>query len=874
MSALARLRRPLKSWNDSYCHIGEVMIRTPDQRLRVFVSSTLGELAEERAAVRRAVERLRLSPVMFELGARPHPPRDLYRAYLEQSHVFVGVYWQRYGWIAPGESISGLEDEYRLAGRLPQLVYIKEPAPEREAALTRLLHEVKSRDSTSYRRFHTGDELEELVSGDLAVLLSERFESTHAAAVPSPRRAPLPAVLTRTIGREAEVAQILGLLAGDARLVTITGPGGVGKTRVAMEVAHARASRPGEVVHYIPLAAVTSANLVMASVADQLDVRGVTGRSPVESLIDHFGTSRVLLVLDNLEQVITVAPEISGLVEQAPGVQVIVTSRQPLRLRGEHQVAIGRLGTPGDEVEVDDIARSSAVQLFVDRARAFGGRFELTAGNAAAVAELCRRLEGLPLALELVAAHLRIVSPQMLLERLGTVLDLESAVTGLPERQQTLRATLDWSHALLSADEGSLFAQLGVFAGGATLDAIESVCVVTGGDILDIFAGVLDKSLVVAGDIATGGEPRFEMLEPVAEYAREQLVNSADADATRRRHLDYYSRLGREAQPYLCGPQQREWAARFDAERPNLRVAMVTAFDAGSFGTILRLVWDTLVYFYIRDGIVEPRQWVLQLAVDRDAFDDTQQALLDVAMVIVGAPPDDRDVIGLLTNAVTVLDGDGLDLEAAVSQHHLGIQRWRTGDPGAAISALEASSQRYAAIDHDWGVATVEMTLGAVLAAVGDLESAIQHYRRSLEHSRRIGNRPEMAQALQGLALVDALRGGHDEAGSALDEAIGIVLTDRSVTLASYCLEALAALAILRDDPRTAVQLISAARSTRRRLSIPEWTAAADAAGPALARAHRALSEADFADAWSAGAGCDVFSLLASSTLDRSKGTA
>lgn len=841
--------------------MGEALIRTPDQRLRVFVSSTLGELAEERAAVRRAIERLRLSPVMFELGARPHPPRELYRAYLAQSHLFVGIYWQRYGWIAPSETISGLEDEYRLAGQLPQLVYIKEPAPDREAALTTLLNDVRDRDQTSYRRFRTPDELEELVSEDLAVLLSERFETARPAAADR-RRAPVPAVLTPTIGRDAEVDEIVRLLDGGARLVTVTGPGGVGKTRVALEASHALARRDSGVVHHIPLAALSEPELVMGTIADELGVRDVVGRSPLDTLVDHFGSSHAWLVLDNLEQVISVGPEIVALLERSPGLQVLGTSRQALRIRGEHEVAIEPLDTPDADADVNDIAAASAVQLFVDRARAVGGRFELTTDNAEAVAELCRRLGGLPLAVELVASQVRLLTPRALLDRLGTMLDLQGATADLPDRQRTLRATLDWSHELLATDEQRLFARLGVFAGGATLEAIESVAADGGGDVVRDIAGLLDKSLVVAGDAVVAGEPRFGMLEPVREYALERLAARDDAPATRRRHMAYYCELGRQAQPFLCGPRQREWAARFDAERANVRAAIATGLDSGALGDVLRLIWDTMVYYYIRDAIDEPLQWMRHIAAHRAVLDEIQRALLDVGLVIVGEPPDVDDVVGLLDGAVDVFDDHGLDLEAAVACHHLGLQLWRTGDGAAATDTLEAASRRYAALDHDWGVATVEMTLGAVRAATGDLEAASAHHRRSLVHSRRIDNRPQMAQALQGLALVDARLGRTEQADEALAEAIAFVVDDRSVTGATYCLEALAAVAAARDDAEDAARLLGAAQSVRRRLEIPEWTAAADAAEPVVASVRDAMPASRFTELWEDGAGCDPFARL------------
>lgn len=848
-------------------------IRTPDQRLRVFVSSTLGELADERRAVRRAIERLHLIPVMFELGARPHPPRQLYRAYLAQSDVFIGMYWQRYGWVAPGEEISGLEDEFRLAAGMPQLVYIKHPAPEREPGLTTLLRDIQARDQTSYRRFETVDELADLVADDLAVLLSERFDQPHTADTGQPpveapaasrsrRRSPPPVPLAPIVGREREVAHITGLLTQGTRLVTLTGAGGVGKTRLAVEAARAVEDVFGGDVSFVPLAAVTDPALVMPTIADQLQVRGEVVDRPLDAIAEHIGSSRALLVLDNLEQVVDAGQDLAELLSRAPALQVLATSRQALRLGGEHEVVIAPLDVPDAGDDTAAVSRAPAVELFVARAREAGLRFALGDDNAAVVAEVCRRLEGVPLSLELAAARLRLLGPEALLERLGRVLDLGGRRSDLPGRQQTLRATLDWSFDLLDDRERSLFARVGVFSGGATLDAIEEVCGSDETDVLDPLAGLLDKSLLTADDQAPSSQPRFRMLEPVREYAWERLEHAGEVEALRQRHLRYFSALGRRAQPYLCGPHQRQWAARFDAERANMRAAVATGLETGQYSTVLRLTWDTFVYYYIRDAFEEPRAWILAVAEHHDAFDAVDSALLDVGLVIVGALPDDQDPAAVLAAASGVFDAHSLALEAAVTSHYLGLHRWQEGDVDGATAALEDSSRRYAAIDHDWGVAAVEANLGAVRAALGDRRLAVAGHRRSLEHSRRIDNRPQMAQALQGLGLVAALDGRVDEAVAAVDEAADIALSDRSATSASYCLETLGAIAAATGDHRLATRVLAAATSARERLGVPVWTAASDVVAPVEADARQALDAAEFAAAWHEGEGADPFALL------------
>jgi hypothetical protein len=269
---------------------GDVAIRTPDQRLRVFVSSTLGELADERVAVARAISALRLTPVLFELGARPHPPRELYRAYLAQSDIFIGLYWQRYGWVGPGMDISGLEDEFRLSHSIPRLLYIKKPAPDREPGLTAMIDELQTEGTDSYRSFRTARELERLVRDDLALLLSERFAAANSRASrsaslasDSDRRGPrsLPVTSTTLIGREQDILEVSKLLAKpEVRLVTITGPGGIGKTRLAIAVGERLDDHYPQGTVFVPLASIAQPELVLPRIATAVGVTIEGARPP------------------------------------------------------------------------------------------------------------------------------------------------------------------------------------------------------------------------------------------------------------------------------------------------------------------------------------------------------------------------------------------------------------------------------------------------------------------------------------------------------------------------------------------------------------------------------------------------------------------
>ena len=409
----------------------ESVIRTPDQRLRVFVSSTLRELAAERAAVRAAIERLRLAPVMFELGARPHPPRELYRAYLAQSDVFVGIYADSYGWVAPDEEVSGLEDEYNLAPpEMPKLIYIKK-SEHREARLEELIARIRTDDTAAYLPFEDADELGQRVAGDLASLLAERFDETRddTRSVPTEDRsavaARLPVPYTSTIGREGDLALLREVLArGSDRVVSLIGPGGIGKSRLAIEVALANEDLFPDGTYFVPLEAVLEPGMLLPTIAHALGIRD-NGEAGLEERISRaLEGQKVLIVLDNFEQIVEAAPLVVRLYDVAPGAVFLVTSRVVLRIRGEQVYEVGSLSTPDASLPAspDRIRRSSACALFIDRAEAAKPGFVVTEENAADIADICRRLEGLPLAIELAAAKVRILTPSGIAQRLGSSL--------------------------------------------------------------------------------------------------------------------------------------------------------------------------------------------------------------------------------------------------------------------------------------------------------------------------------------------------------------------------------------------------------------------------------------------------------------------
>ena len=564
------------------------VILTPDQRLRVFVSSTLGELAEERTAARRAIESLRLTPVLFELGARPHAPASLYRAYLQQSHVFVGVYWQQYGWIAPGMEISGLEDEYGLATGMPRLLYVKEPAPDRDPRLKELIVRVEAEAAVSYKPFSTAVELEQAVKDDLVTLLSERF----AAAERPQGRARVPAPAAALVGRERELVQLRDLFVSrDARFVTLTGPGGVGKSR-AIEAGRDLAPHFSDAIFFVPLELVDEPSSVPAAISRALGLAVTGGESEADALRDFFGNEKALLYLDTFEHVAEAAPFVADLLGGTEQLAILVTSRAPLRVRGEHELSLDPLGA-------DD-----AVRLFGDRARAVRGDFALEGENREIVAEICRRLDSLPLAIELAAARVKLLRPSDLLVRLGDRLDLVSGERrDLPERHRALRSTIAWSYELLDENEQELFTWLGAFAGRFTLDAVEKVCAAVPGDAVDGLSSLIDKSLVRAAP--EGPEPGFTMLETIKSFAAE-LLDSADfADAARAAHARYYVELALEARQGLRDARQAATHERLAADAHNLEAAFDRWLEHEDAETMAQVVAALWVFWWLDSYLEE-----------------------------------------------------------------------------------------------------------------------------------------------------------------------------------------------------------------------------------------------------------------------------
>lgn len=832
------------------------MILTPDQRLRVFVSSTLGELAAERTAVREAIESLRLAPVMFEMGARPHPPRALYRAYLEQSHVFVAIYAERYGWVAPTMAISGLEDEYRLSGDRPKLVYVLSPAPGRDPQLTALLEDVASDPRVRMHTYAAADDLAAAVAADLASMLAERFAASGSRvvaadtaattrALPTPGDTgdlpPLPVAATSLIGRERELEELANLLRrSDVRLVTVTGMGGIGKSRLALEVAHRMHEHFTGGVVIVPLGEVPEPGLVVTSIASHLGIRLDTATPSVDAVADAVGERGELLVLlDNAEQVRDAADDLAALVATCPNLTLLVTSRSRIRLVAEHDYPLAPLsaGPPvpyegyrsadRDPDEVERAAeRSDAVRLFLERAHAARPDLDLASDPAQvrAVVRLCRRLDGLPLLIELAAARVRLLPPTMLLDRLHRAMDLPAArLADLPPRQRTLRGTLDWSHDLLGPAERDLLAQLSTFVGGASLAAIEQVVSIDG-DVLESLATLADHSLLEL-DLTVPDPPRFTMLETVRDYARERLHASGRTREVDLAHRAWVRELARQAHAALPTAAHQEWLERLELEAGNIRVAGSRANADGEPHLLAEVGFDLWLWLWARHHTREARLWLERALEHAEQLDALTRARLLWALSGAAVEQGDNEVAvarlaGARQGFEEVGDAEGLALCGFLSASLAPL----SGEHDRAVAEFAATEQALLALGDRFVASICSGTAGMLLAQTGRFDEAERCLDRSLAQAEAIDSAMLRGVALVARGFARLGQGALDVAAVDLGDGARWSFECRNPETLSFACDGLAAVLLARDsDLAQGAVLVGAAQGLRDRVGIVPW---------------------------------------------------
>lgn len=694
-------------------------------------------------------------------------------------------------------------EEYEPAIEVLRRALSEEPAREEaHAALMRLyaitgrrqeailqykrLREILSREldaepSAGSRRLY-----EEIQVGRLPAAASPSSGGPWEEPVDSARHN-LPALLTSFVGREREMLETRRLLPM-TRLLTLTGAGGSGKTRLALEVARGLVGAYPDGAWLVELAGLSEPDLVSQAVATTLEVREQPGRPLLDTLLDALGDKEMLLVVDNCEHLVDAAARLAeALLSSCPRLRVLATSREPLGIRGEVLWQVSPLSLPETDEgsTVEGLMRYEAVRLFVDRARLRLSDFGLTRENAGAVARVCRTLDGIPLAIELATARMGALAVEQVAERLEGSLDLLAGGSRTAEpRQQTLRATLDWSHDLLSEAEQAFFSRLSVFAGGWTLEAAEAVCRGGGieeGDVLDLLGGLVDKSLVVAG-ATTGGAVRYRMLEPIRQYARAKLQESGQADEVQGRHASFFLALAEEAEPELAGPEQSLWVERLEGEHDNLREALTWLLERGKAETGLRFGGALWRLWFAQGYLSEGVRWMEQVLASGERAASPVRVKALEGMGWLAQYQGDFERAEATYEEMLKLSRELGDMgNVATALNSLGTVAAQQGEHERATALLEENLQILVHLEDEENAATMlkryhALNLLGFLAINQDDDHArgTALWEESLALARVAGDTFEVGTTLSNLGYAVLLQGDHERATTFGKEALAV----------------------------------------------------------------------------------------------------
>ena len=698
---------------------------------------------------------------------------------------------------------------------------------------------------------------------DLQAAIPRRGAEAPAspAAVPAAVSEPaLPGPRTPLLGREGELGEI-GLFLNNrgVRLLTLTGTGGVGKTRLALQAAREVAGLFPDGIVFVALASLGDPTFVLPTIAQSLGLREAEHRTPREAIRAFLKDKKFLLVLDNLEHLLGVAPEVADLIEDRPGLCVLVTSRAPLRVRGEQEYPVPPLALPTSTLSPapEQVLDSPSGRLFVERATAASPAFALTPQNAGAVASICWRLDGLPLALELAAAKTRFLDPATLLSRLDRALSAGWA-RDLPERQRTMRAALDWSYDLLDGAQRELFARLSVFAGGFTLEAAEAVAAAGGvlaEDVIYLLEGLVEQSLVTAGPDADGGGVRYGMLEPVRQYALEKLEEGG-AGETRGRHARYYLALAERAGPELRGSEQAIWLGRLETELGNLRAALSWAVENGHGQDVARTAWSSWTYWWLSGHISEGRRWAEEaLARDPGMPASARATLLFVAATLGQAVSDFDGVRAMNDESMEIYRSLGDEVGFYYAMGTAGLIAVGQGRYAEGLSMMEESGVRRLEMEDKWPAAAMFGFSATVALGMGDRERARRLAERSLSLGRELGAREAVSVALPTLATIARADGDYALAGGLFGEGLLFSAEVGDGTNVAYYLEGLATLAAAEDAPERAARLWGAAEAILEGIEVISYPHVADRSfnDEQLASARGSLDRRAWEEAWAEG---------------------
>jgi predicted ATPase/transcriptional regulator with XRE-family HTH domain len=697
--------------------------------------------------------------------------------------------------------------------------------------------------------------------------------ATIGAATPRPPHLPSP--LTSLIGRERELTTAALLLAGGTRLITLTGPGGCGKTRLALAIAERMMAGGPEAqtypdgIAFVDLSAIADPDLVAPAIASALELREREGQPLVETLLAYLRSRRLLLLLDNFEQVVEAAPLLSRLLAACSALTVLVTSRVLLRLSGEREYGVPPLPLPEAGLAADPTALAAcpAVALFVQRAQMSQAGFVLSSENAAAVAEICARLDGLPLALELAAARIRVLSPRALLELLEHRLPLlTGGPRNVPARQQTLRNTIAWSYDLLTPSEQARFRRLGVFAGGCTLEAATALAAIQSSEGEDTQPGTQDSSLSVLNGLASlveqsllrredgpAGEPRFLLLATIREFALEQLAATGEESAVRAAHAGHFLDLAEAAAAAMRGPSGEAWLDRLEREHDNLRAALDWLVQTGEAEPALQLAGALWWFWWIRNYLREGRDRLTRALALAGGSVPVRARALEGAGMLHASTGEQATAVRLVEEAVALRRRAGDRRGLNTSLNWLGnALTWSDLDRAYATHAEVLASRR--ALGDEGDAAASLVNLGLTALARGDAAEAVQLLEQGLVLLRPAGAGYNVATTLTYLAWTAVVQGDYARAATWLRDGMA---QGRYVRHLSFTFLSAAVLAHVAGQPGDAVRLVAAAEAAADRAGgqpIPGTGTGYAAVRDAQLRALRTtLGDAAFVAAWAEG---------------------
>ncbi len=687
---------------------------------------------------------------------------------------------------------------------------------------------------------------------------NERLYQLEAADLPGDfppvrarrREIDLPVPATALIDRDDDISTVARLIEEGARLVTLTGPGGIGKSRLAMAVAGRLAARFTDGVGYVDLSNEAEPNRVARTMAEQLGVAADPSHSMLDALIDHHAALEELLVLDGFERVTDAAVGIAELLAACADLRILVTSRAALRIGAEREIRVDPLELAPEGGDFQAIEASPAVRLFIERAQAVRPDLELTSSNAGVILDLVARMEGYPLSIELAAARARLLPPEAILESLGGVLDLATSSPDLPTRQRSLRATIEWSHGLLTEPDQTLFRRLGVFVDGWTLEAAEAV---VGGDAPDVFLGL--ETLAAQSMISVDSEGRMSMGTAMREFAAERLAAAGDEEATRLRHAEHYESVILTAYPMMRGTRQREMINALSHDWPNFRTAADWALKTDRIELAASLYTNCWILAWQGDHWLDTDRYTEEfIAVSHRLDDHLQARLLFVTAGFRMERGDGPTAISYARPAIKLsIKAEDRETEAwsrLMLAGSLLFDDASNPEPRQQIAEAVAIAR---SLDDPF-VLGYSLSFQAAMSTLdGDLATGLANHLEVLEIAKRLEIVSLMIQTYSQVAMTHLVAGEVGLARGALEEAAEHLDRSRSLESLAVFLDAVSWLAFTEDDPVRAMTALGAANATRSRVGLVRWALIAellDAAGvaaetdqPALAEARRAGGE-------------------------------